>query len=664
MTPDATCDAWEQVGLLGFDQGPEHAGIGGRKGDGADEVGALDEQGGDDGIAEGRRDDSSVACAGEADAWGRIGSEFGPGEIGFGQMTLGEFDGIGADDIEGIGEGAFEEGGIELGFGGEDVEGVESGEGVVGLGEGFAEERGCGGILILVEESGDGFAMPTVGMGEEFDPASDGSGGEVADALGGGGWVEVGGGEAPEASAVITGVEVKMTFEAVGKGPGVFDGLAIHVEDPEAAIGGVDELDGAEPVVGGGKELGVRFGGIAFADPLEAVGPGPEFLPMDEIGSAIGDEGIAGDIGWIGIAAMDGGAGGAGEVAGGTATAFDWTFDEASDAPTGAQDAPGFVGGTTEDGGGGAIGGDAHPGGGEGIEGIVGKIGIVVDDLLEVIGIGADESASGGVEGHPVLSAAGGGFESEGPGIEGEIATAQGDGCGRGILDAVPFEPGAGERGIDALHATGGEAGDAVDALVEAPMERIEHRLDIEFGGIQGGAVGAEASEDPFLHIGAAIAIGVLQVPDVGSGPDEDTAVPAGDGGGPGQASGEEGGGIDASVEIVIGEFADGAEAFVAAFGVIAHLDDPGGAGFVEGEGDGIDDQGFGGDELGGEAGTDVEGLEGEVGRGGGDAGELGGIGDGFGGGGEGHWQGGDKEAEDGLAAEHGKIKPQGNGEG
>ncbi len=384
---------------------------------------------------------------------------------------------------------------------------------------------------------------------------------------------------------------------------------------------------------------------------------------MDEIGSAIGDEDIAGDIGRVGIAAMDGGAGGAGEVAGGSATAFDGALDEAGDAPTGAQDAPGFIGGTTEDGGGGAIGGDAHPGGGEGIEGIVGEVGIVIDDLLEVIGIGADEAATGGVKGHAVLTAAGGGFETEGSGIEGEIATAQGDGGGRGILDAVTFEPGAGEGGIDALHATGGEAGDAVDALVEAPMERIEHRLDIEFGGIQGGAVGAEPGKDPFLHIGAAIAVGVLQVPDVGSGPDEDAAVPAGDGGGPGQTGGEEGGGIDATVEIVIGEFADRAEAFVAALGVIAHLDDPGGAGFVEGEGDGIGDQGFGGDELGGEAGTDVEGLESEMGRGGGDAGKLIGIGDGFGGGGEGSGKGGEEETEEGRAAKHGQIKPQGNGE-
>ncbi len=243
--------------MLGFDQGPEHAGIGGRKGDGADEIGALDEQGGDDGIADGGRNESCLACAGEADAWGGIGGELCPGEIAVGQMTLGEFDGIGADDIEGVGEGGFEEGGIELGFGGEDVEGVESGEGVVGLGEGFAKERGCGGILFLVEETGGGFAMPTVGMGEEFDPASDGSGGEVADALGGGNGIEVGGSEAPEPAAVIAGVEVQMTFETVGKRPRVFDGLAIHVEDPEATVGGVDELDGAKPVVGGGEEFGI-----------------------------------------------------------------------------------------------------------------------------------------------------------------------------------------------------------------------------------------------------------------------------------------------------------------------------------------------------------------------------------------------------------------------
>ncbi len=113
MTPDATCDAWEQVGLPGFDHGPEHAGIGGGEGYGADEIGALDEQGGDDGVAEGRGDVAGLGGAGEADAWGRIGGESGPGELGSGQMTLGEFDGIGADVFVGIGEGGFEEGGIE-----------------------------------------------------------------------------------------------------------------------------------------------------------------------------------------------------------------------------------------------------------------------------------------------------------------------------------------------------------------------------------------------------------------------------------------------------------------------------------------------------------------------------------------------------------------------
>jgi hypothetical protein len=62
---------------------------------------------------------------------------------------------------------------------------------------------------------------------------------------------------------------------------------------------------------------------------------------------------------------------------------------------------------------------------------------------------------------------------------------------------------------------------------------------------------------------------------------------------------------------------------FVAALGVADHLDDVEAVVLVEGGGDGADDVGLGGGELGAEAGAELEGLDRVFGCDGGEAGEV-----------------------------------------
>src|SRR5262245_48759264 len=102
--------------------------------------------------------------------------------------------------------------------------------------------------------------MPAIGAGEEDDEFGGGSGGEL-------GWFgksELVRREAVETTAVVAAGEVELGLDVVGDRPGVFDRLAIHVEDGQRAVGGVDEVNGAKPVVARADELGVLVGAAAF----------------------------------------------------------------------------------------------------------------------------------------------------------------------------------------------------------------------------------------------------------------------------------------------------------------------------------------------------------------------------------------------------------------
>ena len=75
--------------------------------------------------------------------------------------------------------------------------------------------------------------------------------------MGCGATLEIGRRDAVDASAIAASFEVQHSFKVGGHGPWVFDGFAVHVEEVEGAVGCVHEVDGAEPVVGGGDEFAV-----------------------------------------------------------------------------------------------------------------------------------------------------------------------------------------------------------------------------------------------------------------------------------------------------------------------------------------------------------------------------------------------------------------------
>ena len=96
-----------------------------------------------------------------------------------------------------------------------------------------------------------------------------------------------------------------------------------------------------------------------------------------------------------------------------------------------------------------------------------------------------------------------------------------------GLAPRVEEEPVAADRdrprrrAIAAAHRAAVEAGRDVEAVIQPPPERVEHPL--------AGLVGAEPGEDDAAHVGLAVAVGVLEVEQVGRRARVDAAVPAGD---------------------------------------------------------------------------------------------------------------------------------------
>ena len=237
--------------------------------------------------------------------------------------------------------------------------------------------------------------------------------------------------------------------------------------------------------------------------------------------------------------------------------------------------------------------------------GIACEVAVGKDDVLAGVADVAEEAVAPVVEG--VAEACAAAFEADvsGGGIEAEVVA----------LDGERFEIGG--HGHDGLAAGGAldfaavaAAGD-IDAVVEAPDGVVHHGLHIEL---------FETGEDFLAHVGHAIAIGVFEVPHVGGGGDEDATFPAGGAGGPGEAFGEDGGFVEDAVAIGVGEEADFADGLVGGVflgvlvvllvgvGVVVHLAHVGAAVLVVGDGDGIGDEGLGGDELHLEAIEDVKG--------------------------------------------------------
>src|SRR2546423_1420147 len=122
----------------------------------------------------------------------------------------------------------------------------------------------------------------------------------------------------------------------------MLDDLAIHIGDIKRAIRSVGQLNRAEPEIGRSKEFDFLFVRRPFSHEGDAVRT--NFLPMNQITTAIGNKSIAKILAGPGVSAEDSDAGGGSEIAGSAAPALNQTGNDSRYAPFGANDAPLFLG--------------------------------------------------------------------------------------------------------------------------------------------------------------------------------------------------------------------------------------------------------------------------------------------------------------------------------
>ena len=218
-----------------------------------------------------------------------------------------------------------------------------------------------------------------------------------------------------------------MLLERFGQRPRMLYDFTIHIDDVEAAIRCVGELNGTEPVVGAGKELDVLLVGRTFGTQANAVGT--KFLAMNQIPARVPDEGVADELRAVGVAAIDGHAGRAREVAAGSSAAFDGAGSKSRHAPLRADDPPRFIRADAKHGSRTTIDRDIHERLGQREEGIPLSVTLLVHHHLDVVGVGADKFPPAIIKAHPMLSASAFGAHFQGARIEGEVATAKVQRC-------------------------------------------------------------------------------------------------------------------------------------------------------------------------------------------------------------------------------------------
>ena len=344
----------------------------------------------------------------------------------------------------------------------------------------------------------------------------------------------------------------------------MFDHEAVHVDDPERAVGTGAHLDRTEPVVGAGEEVGTGFVGGTVGGESEAVRR--EGGAADQVVDGFADEGVALVLRpEVGVP-VDLGRAGAGEVVGGVGIV------EAFQRDAGGKDAVVV-----------AVGWDPGlrrfdaAGGGIGREGVAPEKAAVVvpKPIPEVVA-------------HPSLLAdAGEGFEFPAGQTEPEVASR-----GRNL------PPGG--RVPD---ASAEESAGTVDPVVESPAESVDAGLEV---------VGGEAGEEDFTA-------GTIRrnEQDVRCGADEDLIAPDHQSGGERESGSHHGGLVESSVAIGVREDLEpsaGFESAVEAGGVIGHLADPETAVVAEIDRDGRLDEVVAGDEVDGEIRREREGFEGASG--------------------------------------------------
>ncbi len=216
------------------------------------------------------------------------------------------------------------------------------------------------------------------------------------------------------------------------------------------------------------------------------------------------------------------------------------------------------------------------------------------------IAIGANKRAAPIVDTHAVLPAAAGDHEVAGARVEEETLAAHRHGPGVGSIRTVD---------IAARSARGN-----VEAIIETPLEGVEHRF--------ARVVAAEAREDW-------LARAVFAEKNVRHDANEDAAVPAGDGHRRIKVSDNNRTFVIAAVRIHVVQQSNAAmllEILVGILVVLGILDDVHATIFIEVEGDRGAQERLGGDQLDVETGPQLECLEGFGRLLRGDAGQLGGV--------------------------------------
>src|ERR1043165_113072 len=133
-------------------------------------------------------------------------------------------------------------------------------------------------------------------------------------------------------------------------------------------------------------------------------------------------------------------------------------------------------------------------------------------------------------------------------------------------------------------------AGRAVDAVVQAPDEGVQHPLHIDtFDTLR------ETGKDHFANVRLAVAVGILQVKDVRRRADEDAAIVAENRGWPGQVVRKNGAFVEDTVSIGVLEEPDAAQMrnLLAALRIVNHLDHEHPALFVKRKSHGTDHVGL-----------------------------------------------------------------------
>ncbi len=519
---------------------------------------------------------------GELVADSRVGvlSQPGDGRLKFlaVESVFGEHDRVFSNPWRLIGEADEEDGVLECSESVENPQRVGSGECQFRVSGGFDQ---CGdrfSVGSFDEQPLSGHSCPAVARFERFDQFTAGGRGEL-------GWLQpfpVGRHQAVDPAAVVAAFQAKMFLDVFGDRVRMFDGFAVHVEHIERAVGSVDEVDGSEPVV----------------------------VAMHEVASDVADKRISSKGIGVGIAGVDGDAGGGSEEADGelfgprqSGLGLGIGHSAAS-----SDDSPRLGLAFAIDRCGGSSGGNRANWGWRSEAGVSRQVAPRQQDVLDVIAVATDEAVAPGIEAVAELDSTGQRLDVERPGIEAEILAAE---CEDGFVVMCQLS------GI----SSGGQR----DAVVEAPLEVVGDALDV---------VAAEAGEDDLVQVGPAVVVCVFEVMECGWGEHEDSAVVAADGGRPADALSECHAAIERAVAVGVFEsFHDSGIGLAAALGVqsrgflregvAVHLGDIEAAMGIEAGIDRVGDQWFAGDQFELKAVLQAEGGDGPFGFGRGNSGQF-----------------------------------------